>query len=45
MNFDLTDNQRMIRDMVREFAENEIAPVARKHDAEHSFPEDRKSVV
>ncbi|MGB1697672.1 MAG: acyl-CoA dehydrogenase family protein [Thermoplasmatota archaeon] len=39
MNFDLTDNQRMIRDMVREFAENEIAPVAGKHDAEHTFPE------
>jgi alkylation response protein AidB-like acyl-CoA dehydrogenase len=38
MDFNLTDNQRMIRDMVREFAETEIAAVARKHDAEHSFP-------
>lgn len=39
MDFQLTDAQRMIRDMVRDFAENEVKPVARKHDHEHSFPE------
>jgi len=36
--FSLTDEQRAIRDMVREFAAREIAPVAGKHDREHSFP-------
>ncbi len=39
MDFELTDAQRMIRDMVRELAEKEIMPVAGKHDAEHTFPE------
>ncbi|MGB0652152.1 MAG: acyl-CoA dehydrogenase family protein [Thermoplasmatota archaeon] len=39
MQFELTDDQRMIRDMVREFAEKEIMPVASKHDHEHTFPE------
>ena len=28
MNFDLTEEQRMIRDTVRDFAEREIKPVA-----------------
>ncbi|MEA3165696.1 MAG: hypothetical protein QOJ26_562 [Thermoplasmata archaeon] len=36
--FELTDDQRAIRDMVREFATKEIRPVAAKHDREHSFP-------
>jgi alkylation response protein AidB-like acyl-CoA dehydrogenase len=39
VNFELTDEQQAIRDMVHEFAENEVKPVARKHDHEHSFPE------
>ncbi len=39
MDFELNDAQRMIRDMVREFAEKEVMPVAEKHDREHSFPE------
>ncbi len=38
MRFELTDNQRAIRDMVREFAAREIMPVAGKHDKEHTFP-------
>jgi alkylation response protein AidB-like acyl-CoA dehydrogenase len=38
MQFELTEDQRAIRDMVREFAAKEIAPVAAKHDREHSFP-------
>jgi alkylation response protein AidB-like acyl-CoA dehydrogenase len=37
---DLTDEQRAIRDVVREFAREEIRPVARETDAEQSFPED-----
>jgi butyryl-CoA dehydrogenase len=36
--FELTEEQRAIRDMVREFAAKEIQPVAGKHDREHSFP-------
>src|SRR5687767_7635033 len=38
MHFELTGDQRAIRDMVREFAAKEIAPVAARHDREHSFP-------
>jgi alkylation response protein AidB-like acyl-CoA dehydrogenase len=38
MQFDLTEDQRAIRDMVREFAAKEITPVAAKHDRDHSFP-------
>ena len=34
----LDDHHEMIREMVREFAESEIAPVAWKHDEEESFP-------
>jgi alkylation response protein AidB-like acyl-CoA dehydrogenase len=32
------ENHRMIRDMVREFAENEIAPVAADYDQSSEFP-------
>ncbi len=39
MEFALSESQQMIRDMVHEFAETEIKPVARTHDREHSFPE------
>jgi butyryl-CoA dehydrogenase len=34
----LDDHHRMMRDMVRNFAESEIAPVAARHDEEESFP-------
>lgn len=37
MNFELTEEQRLIRDMVREFAENEIAPSARERDENERF--------
>lgn len=37
MNFELTKEQLMIRDMVQEFAEKEIAPYARKLDETSSF--------
>jgi len=37
---DLTEDEGMIRDMVREFADNEVAPKAAAIDEEHSFPLD-----
>lgn len=36
--FDLTDDQRMIRDMVRDFALAEVAPLAHEIDENHRFP-------
>jgi len=38
MNFDLTDEQRLIRDTVRDFARNEVAPVVEELDRTKSFP-------
>jgi alkylation response protein AidB-like acyl-CoA dehydrogenase len=38
MDFELTEEQRMIRDMVRDFAENEIMPIAAEIDREGYFP-------
>lgn len=40
MNFELTKEQQMIKEMVREFAEKEIAPNAAKWDEEAYFPVD-----
>ena len=40
MNFDLTPEQQLVRDTVREFAESRIAPVAEELDREHRFPYD-----
>ncbi len=37
MNSELTDEQNLIRDMVREFAEAEIAPSAKARDEEERF--------
>jgi alkylation response protein AidB-like acyl-CoA dehydrogenase len=37
---ELTEDQRMIRDMVREFAEAEVAPQAHDIDENHRFPLD-----
>jgi len=37
---ELSEEQRAVRDVVREFAEEEIRPVAREADAEERFPED-----
>jgi len=36
---ELTDEQRAVRDLVREFAVEEVRPTAREADAEQSFPE------
>ncbi|MCX7958284.1 MAG: acyl-CoA dehydrogenase family protein, partial [Deltaproteobacteria bacterium] len=38
MNFDFTEEQKMIRDMARDFAKKEIAPVAGKYEREGHFP-------
>lgn len=40
MDFELTNEQKMTRDMVREFAEQEIAPHAREWDEQAIFPEE-----
>jgi len=40
MDFELSEEHRMIRRMVREFAEKEIAPRAEEIDATDTFPED-----
>jgi len=38
MDFDLNDEQQMIREMVRDFAQNEIAPIAAEIDRTETFP-------
>ncbi|GAB4261659.1 MAG: acyl-CoA dehydrogenase AcdA [Deferrisomatales bacterium] len=40
MEFALTEEQKMIQDMVRRFAENEIAPIAEEIDRTEAFPRD-----
>ncbi|MDQ3759748.1 MAG: acyl-CoA dehydrogenase family protein [Actinomycetota bacterium] len=40
MDFSLTDEQRLIRDTVRDFARNEVAPVAEELDRTKAFPYD-----
>jgi butyryl-CoA dehydrogenase len=40
MRFELTDEQKLVRQSTREFAENELAPIAREIDASHRYPEE-----
>lgn len=40
MNFQLTENQRMIRDMAADFAAKKVAPGAAERDANETFPAD-----
>ncbi len=40
MQFELTEQQRMIRDMARDFATREVAPVAAENDRLERFPAD-----
>ncbi len=40
MNFDLSDDHRLIRSTVRDFAQGEVAPVAEELDRTKSFPYD-----
>jgi isovaleryl-CoA dehydrogenase len=39
MNFDLTEEQKMLREMVREFCEREIGPLVEEMDREEKFVE------
>ena len=38
INFHLSDEQRMIRELARDFAEKEILPLAEEHDQSGGFP-------
>ncbi len=38
VDFELTEEQRLVRKTARDFAENEVRPLARKIDHEHYFP-------
>ena len=38
MDFSLTEEQKMLRTMVRDFAEKELEPIAAQIDEEASFP-------
>ncbi|MDY7078149.1 MAG: acyl-CoA dehydrogenase family protein [Chloroflexota bacterium] len=38
MHLQLSDEHRMIRDMARDFAQNEVAPIAAEHDETGEFP-------
>lgn len=40
MNFGLTEEQQMVKDMVKKFAETEIKPVAAELDKTHKHPEE-----
>ena len=40
MAFTLSDEHKAIRRAVRDFAENEIEPVAAEHDEQHKYPEE-----
>ena len=40
MNFAPTDEQKMVREMVRKFSEENIKPVAAEHDKTHRHPEE-----
>ena len=38
MDFELSDEQQLIREAVREFAAAEVAPIAAEVDRDHRFP-------
>jgi len=38
MHFELNEEQKLIRKMVRDFADNEVKPIAQEVDKEHRFP-------
>jgi butyryl-CoA dehydrogenase len=40
MDFELTEDQRQVRDLCRDFAERELRPNARRWDVAHEFPRD-----
>ena len=45
MNFELTKEQEFVRKMVREFAVNEVEPIAAEIDKEHRFPEENVALM
>ncbi len=40
MNFELSEEQQLVRDTARDFAQSEIAPIAALHDESGDFPEE-----
>ena len=40
VDFDLTDEQKMLRDMVREFVQTDIKPIAQKIDENEKIPKE-----
>ena len=40
MDFELTEEHRMIQDMVYDFARNEIMPIIKEHDRNHTYPDE-----
>ena len=40
---DKTDEQKAITEMVRQFVDNEVIPIAEEHDHEDKFPEPSSS--
>ena len=38
MNFNLSEEQRLLQEMIRDFVENEVKPLAAEIDREHRFP-------
>lgn len=40
MDFELTDEQQLVRNMVRDFVKSELAPLAAEIDRDHRFPEE-----
>ena len=40
MNFNYSENQKMIAEMIRSFGEKEITPNSRKWDEDQFFPQD-----
>lgn len=41
MDFELNEEQLMVQSSVREFAQNEIAPLAREYDEAEKFPKEQ----
>jgi alkylation response protein AidB-like acyl-CoA dehydrogenase len=41
MDFELTEEQRMVQEMTRAFAEKELAPVASRLDRDGAYPHEQ----
>ena len=40
MNFELTEEQKLVQEMVRDFADNEILPKGKALEDQHEFPKE-----